>query len=108
MSSLTALLNSFHGLVTQTVNIISKQVILQLVPKIFLFRKQAAYSDRIYTKLHGGIWDRGIPQRGSALETGAAEGKGELWAEKPSELGENLQLSDMDDKDMTGGFGLVF
>lgn len=84
-------------------------MILQLVPKIFFFKKWATYSDRIYTQFHGDIWESGIPQRGSALETGAAEGKGELLGWKVKiELGEDLQLSDMDDKDLTGVFGLGF
>lgn len=115
MSSLIASLNSSHGLVTQTASIISKQMILQLVPKIFFFKKWAPYSVSIYMQFRGDIWESGTPQRESVLEIGAAEGKGELLGWKVKiELGEDLHWSDdmddiiqdMDDKDLTGGFSL--
>lgn len=68
-------------------------------------------------KFHGDFWEGGTPQRGSVLEIGAAEGKSELLGSKVKiELGEDLHLSDdvddiiqdMDDKDLTAGFGLLF
>lgn len=92
MSSLIASLNSSRGLVTRTANVIRKQMILQLVPKNFFFKKWAAYSVSIYIQFQGDIWERGIPQRGSVLETGSAEGKGELlgWKVK-MDLGEDLR-----------------
>lgn len=111
MSFLIASLNSSHGLVTQTANIISRWfcVLNQRVPKIFFFKKWSACSVSIYLQFHGDNWVSGIPQRGSGLEIGTAGGKGELLGWKVKiELGEDLQLSDMDVKDLTGGFGLLF